>query len=162
MTNISRDVAKSERRNAGHLFSADYIVIRIRFEFWRQCHYRCSCLRSSTSFAWCWGWRRCAALSQRRKSWRRLSGKKLSSAIQTRWISHFYFQPNSYIWFQGGDPIEFKKLNDAYLKLIGHIQKVNIQIFKNSNIQKVKDKPQNTNFINPDKNQANVYRWKFK
>jgi len=28
---------------------------------------------------------------------------------------------------KGGDPIEFKKLNDAYLKLIGHIQKV-IQI----------------------------------
>ena len=27
--------------------------IRIRLEFWRQCHYRCSCLRSSTSFAWC-------------------------------------------------------------------------------------------------------------
>ena len=49
-------------------------------------HIRCSCLRSSTSFAWCWGWRRCAAWSQRRKSWRRLSGKKPSSAIQTRFF----------------------------------------------------------------------------
>ena len=25
---------------------------------------------------------------------------------------------------KGGDPVVFKKLNDAYLKLIGHIQKV--------------------------------------
>jgi len=28
---------------------------------------------------------------------------------------------------KGGDPIEFKKLNDAYLKLIGHIQKLDEQ-----------------------------------
>ena len=27
---------------------------------------------------------------------------------------------------KGGDPVVFKKLNDAYLKLIGHIQKVRI------------------------------------
>ena len=27
---------------------------------------------------------------------------------------------------KGGDPVIFKKLNDAYLKLIGHIHKVNI------------------------------------
>lgn len=27
-------------------------------------------------------------------------------------------------WSQGGDPVIFKKLNDAYYKLIGHIQKV--------------------------------------
>ena len=27
---------------------------------------------------------------------------------------------------KGGDPVIFKKLNDAYLKLIGHIQKVRI------------------------------------
>ena len=27
---------------------------------------------------------------------------------------------------KGGDPVVFKKLNDAYLKLIGHIQKVNL------------------------------------
>ena len=27
---------------------------------------------------------------------------------------------------KGGDPVVFKKLNDAYLKLIGHIQKVSI------------------------------------
>ena len=29
-------------------------------------------------------------------------------------------------WSQGGDPVIFKKLNDAYYKLIGHIQKVSI------------------------------------
>ena len=27
---------------------------------------------------------------------------------------------------KGGDPVVFKKLNDAYLKLIGHIQKVSV------------------------------------
>lgn len=27
---------------------------------------------------------------------------------------------------KGGDPVVFKKLNDAYLKLIGHIQKVRV------------------------------------
>ena len=44
--------------------------------------------------------------------------------------------------FQGGDPIEFKKLNDAYLKLIGHIQKVRKDKYskgeKKTNIQKVR------------------------
>ena len=29
---------------------------------------------------------------------------------------------------KGGDPVVFKKLNDAYLKLIGHIQKVSVNI----------------------------------
>ena len=28
---------------------------------------------------------------------------------------------------KGGDPVVFKKLNDAYLKLIGHIQKVGLE-----------------------------------
>ena len=30
---------------------------------------------------------------------------------------------------KGGDPVVFKKLNDAYLKLIGHIQKVETHRF---------------------------------
>ena len=30
---------------------------------------------------------------------------------------------------KGGDPVVFKKLNDAYLKLIGHITKVSIPMF---------------------------------
>ena len=29
---------------------------------------------------------------------------------------------------KGGDPIVFKKLNDAYYKLIGHIHKVSIDL----------------------------------
>ena len=27
-------------------------------------------------------------------------------------------------WLKGGDPIEFKKINDAYNKLIGHVNKL--------------------------------------
>ena len=39
---------------------------------------------------------------------------------------------------KGGDPIVFKKLNDAYYKLIGHVHKVSIDLhtyFKSNIIQ---------------------------
>ena len=44
-------------------------------------------------------------------------------------IRYFLFLSEN--WSQGGDPVIFKKLNDAYYKLIGHIQKVQSQNTEN-------------------------------
>ena len=44
-------------------------------------------------------------------------------------IRYFLFLTEN--WSQGGDPVIFKKLNDAYYKLIGHIQKVQSQNTEN-------------------------------
>ena len=40
---------------------------------------------------------------------------------------------------KGGDPVEFKKINDAYNRLIGHILKVIIYRFNHSDLNSYKN-----------------------
>ena len=51
--------------------------------------------------------------------------KKLHLILEFKWISNS-FRPVflNIPWIKGGDPIEFKKINDAYNKLIGHVNKL--------------------------------------
>ena len=51
--------------------------------------------------------------------------KKLHLILEFKWISNS-FRPVflNVPWIKGGDPIEFKKINDAYNKLIGHVNKL--------------------------------------
>ena len=82
--------------------------------------------RDGDFFLWSHSWYNLYALVLLQKLCKNcLHPKKLHLILEFKWISNS-FRPVflNVPWIKGGDPIEFKKINDAYNKLIGHVNKL--------------------------------------